>query len=47
MHHYYFQNSPTHKHFDLCGVKGVLALLDGPLASSITNLKLAWKTTTH
>ena len=47
MHHIYLQHPPSHKHFDPWDVEHLLSLLEiwAP-ASSLTTLKLAWKTAT-
>ena len=44
---FYLQHPPSHKHFDPWDVEHLLSLLESwAPASSITTLKLAWKTAT-
>ena len=47
MHHFYLQQSPSHKHFDPWDVEHLLSLLESwAPASTFTTFKLAWKTAT-
>ena len=47
MHHFYLQRPPSHKQFDPWDVEHLLSLLESwAPASSLTTLKLAWKTAT-
>ena len=47
MHHFYLQHPPSRKWFDPWDVEHLLSLLESwALASSLTTLKLAWKTAT-
>ena len=47
MHHFYLQHPPSCKHFDPWDVACLLSLLESCTpASSLTTVKLAWKTAT-